>query len=66
VRRHYWNPVLTGECGDRRGSHLETASRRSVRLAEDEEVIGLIGHASQQRNAEGTRAEKRNPPDARH
>jgi len=45
-------------------AQLKPAPRRSIGLADDEHLIGDLGHAGQQRNAECAGAEKRDPPDA--
>jgi hypothetical protein len=59
-------PVLAGPAGDGGRAQLETAAGRPVRLADDEELIRHLGDTREQRNAEGSRAEKDDAPDAPH
>ena len=65
-RRHDADAALSCGGGDRRGSQLEPPAGRPIRLADDEQLVGEIGHALEQRHAEGAGAEEGDAPDATH
>ena len=66
VWRQDRDPVLARERGDRGCAQLKAAPGRPIRLADDDQVVGLAGNVRQQRNPEGPGAEERDPPDAAH
>ena len=66
MRRQDADAVLARESRDRRRAQLEAAAGRAIGLADDEELVGELRHAGEQRNAEGSRAEEADATDARH
>ncbi len=66
IRRQDADAVLARERRDRRCAQLEAAAGRTIGLADDEEVVGALRHAGEQRNPEGSRAEETDATDARH
>ena len=52
--------------GDRRGSRLQTSSRRTVRGRDDQQLVGELGEAAKQRNGKRPGSEKGEAADARH
>ena len=66
IRRQDADAVLACERRDRRCAQLEAAARRTIGLADDEEVVGALSHAREQRDPEGSGAEETDATDARH
>ena len=60
------DPALSRGGGDRRRSQLEPAAGGPIRLADDEQLVGEIGHALEQRHAERAGAEEGDAPDPTH
>ena len=56
--------MLAGARRDRRRAQLEAAAGRPIRLADDEQLVGQLRDAGEQRNPEGAGAEERDPSDA--
>jgi hypothetical protein len=63
-RRHDADATFTRGGGDRRGSQLEPPAGWPVRLADDEQLVGEVSHAFEQRHAEGPGAEEGDATDA--
>ena len=61
--RQHRDAALSRSDRDRRRPHLQPPPRGPIRLADDHQLVGEVRHASEQRDAEGSGAEERDPAD---